>query len=227
MEKPYYVITSPPAGAAGVKKGNIPGVSIAPWRRSYFTIGGVQVKGRKAWGANDPIWQNEVVYYNTKVLPLLWVLGRVVIHHINNNTGVMENERKQQGRGYAAIGYHFFIDKGGLIYEGRPLEVMGSHAGSGLISGPQNDPDWGAIGIVLQGDYHHADDILLHDTVPPAQLLALEKLVTGLKNQYVIKQLLMHNEIDRAGEATVCPGDHLAPLVEKLRGKLQMRGKDL
>lgn len=61
---------------------------------------------------------------------------------------------------------------------------------------------------------------------PPAQVLSLEKLVTGLKERYVIKQLLMHNEIDRAGEATVCPGDHLAALVEKLRIKLQMRGKE-
>lgn len=225
MEKPYYVITSPPTGRTSASKDSNAVVSIIPWRRSYFTIGGVPIKGRKAWGASDPIWQNEVVYYNTKTLPLLWVLGKIVIHHTNNNITVMANERKQQARGYAAIAYHFFIDTSGTIFEGRPLEVMGSHAGAGITSGPQNDPDWGAVGIVLQGDYHHADDRLLHDTVPTAQLLALERLVTSLKDQYAIKQLLLHNEIDRAGEATVCPGDHLAPLVEKLRFKLKMRGR--
>ena len=132
-------------------------------------------------------------------------------------------KKKQQSKGYAALGYHFFIDKTGDVYEGRPLEIMGSHAGVGKNSGATNDPDWGSIGIVLQGDYHHADDIFFHSKSTKAQLDALENLVTGLKDKYLISQLLMHREINtRSGASTVCPGDYLVPYVEALRKKLEL-----
>lgn len=225
MGNPFYVVTEAPAAWAARNPKGKAIVSITPWSRSYFSLGGVQVKGRKAWGAGLPIWRNEVVYYNTAELPLLWVLGKIIVHHTNNAQPILANERTQQARGYAAIGYHFFIDKGGNVYEGRPLEVMGSHAGTGKIGGPLNDPDWGAVGIVLQGDYHHADDAIFKSVAPSAQLLALEKLVIGLKGRFSINQLLMHNEIERTGEVTVCPGDHIVPHVQHLRSKLKMRSK--
>ena len=172
-------------------------------------------------GASDPIWENEVIYYHTAVSPLIKTLNRIVIHHTNNSNSIQANERKQQGRGYAALGYHFFIDKTGTVYEGRPLEVIGSHAGEGKTSGPLNDPDWGAIGIVMQGDYHYADDIVYYEETPAAQMEMLEKLIIALKNRNSINKLLMHREV-RAG--TVCPGDHMAEKVKALRTKLNMAG---
>ncbi|MEO1459167.1 MAG: peptidoglycan recognition family protein [Pseudomonadota bacterium] len=104
-------------------------------------------------------------------------MRRIVVHHTNNDKTVLENEEKQKGRGYAALGYHFFIAKDGKIYEGRPLEVMGSHAGSGKTPGPTNDPDWGSIGIVLQGDYHHDDDWISSSTATDTQLALCERCV--------------------------------------------------
>lgn len=59
--------------------------------------------------------------------------------------------RALETKGYAALGYHFFINADGSVYEGRPLEIMGSHAGRGKQAGALNDPDWGSVGIVLQG----------------------------------------------------------------------------
>ncbi len=200
-------------------------VTMAPWEHGQFSLDGLLIKGRKLWGAPVPIWRNEVIYYNVIAFPLEITLDKIVVHHTNNSNSVLENETKQRGRGYAALGYHFFIDKEGDIYEGRPLEIMGSHAGTGKNPGPLNDPDWGAIGIVLQGDYHHADDWFYSSNAPAKQLDKLEKLVLALKNKYGINQLLMHREVDRSGESTVCPGDHLVPHIEKLRNKLAMRGK--
>ena len=43
--------------------------------------------------------------------------------------------------------------------------------------------------------------------------------------RFNISQLFMHNEIERADETTVCPGDHMVPLVQQLRAKLKMRSK--
>lgn len=201
-------------------------VTTTPWEHISFTIGSLSIKGRKSWGASKPIWKNEVIYYNTTSFPLAATLNRIVVHHTNNSNSVAANEKKQQGRGYAALGYHFFIDKNGDIYEGRPLEVMGSHAGTGIISGPLNDPDWGSIGIVLQGDYHHDDDWVWSDDAPNKQLESLEKLIVALKNKYSINRLLMHREVARKGAATVCPGDHIVPKIVSLRKKLNMKGKE-
>ncbi len=194
------------------------------WKRPSFGVGGVNVKGRASWGATEPRWNNEVVYYNTARLPLMMLLNKIVIHHTNNSDSIAENEKKQKNRGYAVLGYHFFIGKDGQVYEGRPIEVMGSHAGIGKKTGVLNDPDWGAIGIVLQGDFHHADDWFWSSSTTKKQLATLEKLIVGLKGKYLTGKLLMHREVSRSGKSTVCPGDHLVPIVEKLRRKLGMAG---
>lgn len=199
-------------------------VTMDPWRHGRFSVGTVPVVGRSAWGASDPVWRNEVVYYNTLEQPLVGTLDRIVVHHTNNSKTIQGNESGQQSRGYAALGYHFFIDGSGLVYEGRPLEVMGSHAGVGQQAGPLHDPDWGAIGIVLQGDYHHADDWVWSSRAPQVQLATLESLVQALRASYSIEQLLMHREVSRAGEETVCPGDHMAGHVAAMRARLGMRG---
>lgn len=199
-------------------------VTMAPWQRQRFSIGSVPVAGRKAWGARDPVWSNEVVYYNTLEATLPQILERIVVHHTDNGNAIQANESKQQSKGYAALGYHFFIDDGGRAYEGRPIEIMGSHAGEGATRGPLNDPDWGSIGIVVQGDYHHADDWIWHSNAPQSQLTTLESLIVALRSVYGIDQLLMHREVARSGTPTVCPGDHMVGHVTAMRTRLGMRG---
>jgi hypothetical protein len=200
-------------------------VTRTPWNHTNLTIRQVRVTTRHEWGASDPIWANEIIYYNT-AWPLTSTYTTIVVHHTDNDASIKENERRQQGRGYAAIGYHFFIDQQGSILEGRPLQIMGSHAGQGLTSGPLNDPDWGAIGIVLQGDYHHADDWVLHSTAPTIQLQRLRELVTGLRSRFSgITTLLMHKEVVRGGTATSCPGDSLYNPIATMRTELGLAGK--
>jgi N-acetyl-anhydromuramyl-L-alanine amidase AmpD len=144
------------------------------------------------------------------------------VHHTDNDDSIRDNERRQQGRGYAAIGYHFFIDKQGNVLQGRPLEIMGSHAGTGLSSGPLNDPDWGAIGIVLQGDYQ---PVLFHSQVPAIQLQRLRELTIALRARFsAISTLLMHREVIRGGEQTDCPGDDLVAPVTEMRRALGLQG---
>jgi hypothetical protein len=199
-------------------------VTWAPWKHTNLSIGGVRVQTRTEWAAGDPIWANEVVYYNT-AYSLASIYSTIVIHHTNNSDSIRTNEQREQGRKFAAIGYHFFIDKQGTVFEGRPLEVMGSHAGTGLTAGPLSDPDWGAVGIVLQGDYHHADDRLYSEDPPAAQLNKLKELLIALRSQLSgIRTLLMHKEVSRGGPATVCPGDALYGPIEALRKELGFGG---
>ena len=57
------------------------------------------------------------------------ILKAIIIHHTANNADITTNEKREKGRGFAALGYHFYIDQQGTIFEGRPLEIMGSNAG--------------------------------------------------------------------------------------------------
>jgi hypothetical protein len=161
---------------------------LRPWQHSSFYIGGVRIVGRAAWGGAYPEWRNGVVYYNTRVKPLSEFLHAIVIHHTASNHGVRHVETMHRNRSYAAIGYHFFIDGQGVIYEGRPLEVMGAHAGNpGYDAGTMSNPDWGKIGIVLQGNYVKS--------VPSADMqTSLELLTRELKQAYSMSDLLMHRD---------------------------------
>jgi hypothetical protein len=196
-------------------------VNDAVWRRGDFNVGRVQVKGRRSWEANEPIWANEVIYYNSVERPLRQLLTRIVVHHTDNSDPIKAVERSQQNRGYAALGYHFFIRQDGVVFEGRPIEVMGSHAGQGRSEGVLNDPDWASIGIVFQGDYHNADNWIFSSEAPAAQWTAFETLCRALRDIYALRNMVMHKEVLRSGEPTDCPGDHIAPRVEDFRRRLR------
>lgn len=61
-------------------------VTRAPWEHTLLSLeGGLVVKGRKAWGAPEPIWKNEVIYYNINAFPLQDILNKIVVHHTNNS----------------------------------------------------------------------------------------------------------------------------------------------
>jgi N-acetylmuramoyl-L-alanine amidase len=225
-------------------------VTITPWQRQNSTLNGVPIIGRKGWHAAEPLWRNEVIYYNRFSYPLFQTLDTIVVHHTDNDDpiGDVEAEHKKGRRRrvkfwqrtgpYAAIGYHFFIDKQGKIFEGRPLEIMGSHAGAGPKNGPHkdpvlDDPDWGKIGIVLQGDYHGANEppdlrkALNKQRLPAldTQLQSLQRLVVAIYESYRIKRLLMHREVKgRVGDPTDCPGDIAAPRIVELRKRLGLPG---
>lgn len=238
----YINITVAPDTLHKLEKKTSPVISIEPWHHGNFKLGNQNIIGRKAWGAKDPIWQREITYYNTDKQPLNEYLNTIVIHHTNNTKDIAKVEHDQ---GFAAVGYHFFMNQQGKVYEGRPLEIMGSHAGLNKhdIRGVLADPDWGSIGIVLQGDYHCADAWLLSskqhcenqlNSTLEIQLPALKELILTLKAQFEIKTLLNHNEVERKGkrpwydmlsvskklEPTVCPGDLVSNEIIKLRKTL-------
>ena len=222
----YYSVNVEPSKWQPVEgEGNLGAidvVNISPWHRKSISVGGLAVTPRSGWGAADQDWKKGVIYYNTKAYPLDKTLDTIIIHHTDNKESIATNESRERARGFAAIGYHFFIDQSGVILEGRPLEIMGSHAGEGLKPGPEFDPDFGAIGIVVQGNYDSGGLSGLFSSEPPAkQLEALEKLVGALRIDYPsIRRVLLHREVKRAGKPTACPGDRMVPHVVKMRDKL-------
>jgi N-acetyl-anhydromuramyl-L-alanine amidase AmpD len=102
--------------------------------------------------------------------------------------------------GWGDIGYHFLIDSGGRIFEGRDLHWQGAHAG-----GKNNVQN---LGICLLGDLNRRPP-------SPAALESLKLLLDHLRQQYRIpgSRVYPHNEL----HTTVCPGTALTAWIKKYR----------
>jgi len=98
-------------------------------------------------------------------------------------------------RGWKAIGYHYLVGRGGEVVQGRPIEMIGSHA-----RGHNKD----SIGIALFGGFGSDADDLATDHFTPLQLAAAYDLIRKLQGQYNIKneQVIGHNRIS----SKACPG---------------------
>lgn len=112
----------------------------------------------------------------------------------------VQNGHMQAGRGYGDVGYHFIIDAGGRIWQGRELRWQGAHAG-----GSNNEDN---IGICLLGNF---------DKIRPTQaaLNALDRLVADLHRVIGVPlgRVRGHND----WKSTKCPGRHLEDHVARLR----------
>ena len=71
----------------------------------------------------------------------------IILHHTEVETPHTVNDihRWHQKKGYAGIGYHYFIRKDGEIYEGRPIETVGAHT-----KGYNGE----SVGIAYEGDFN-------------------------------------------------------------------------
>lgn len=147
------------------------------------------------------------------------VLKTIVVHHSDfleppGPAGIKDYHL--QVSGFSDIGYHFVVEPDGTIYEGRALDRMGAHAGAtreGARGRKQEDPDWGAVGIVLDGYFGE-------ELPPEAQRAALLWLIDDLRARFPrLEQVIGHREVRRElvdarrltpmGEPTVCPGQAL------------------
>ncbi|HEX5009403.1 MAG TPA: peptidoglycan recognition family protein [Planctomycetota bacterium] len=115
---------------------------------------------------------------------------------------IREIQAAHQEKGWADIGYHFLIDAGGGIWEGRPLRWQGAHEGAGL--------NRGAVGVCLLGNF---DD----QPVPLAQQAALSQLLDALCRQYALtaNDIRTHREV--RPDPTNCPGRALQAVVDRYR----------
>jgi N-acetylmuramoyl-L-alanine amidase len=116
--------------------------------------------------------------------------GRVVIHHsASPDVSAAEIHRWHLQRGWSGIGYHLVIREDGSIEEGRPLDTIGSHAGS------EGNSD--SIGVCLAGDFTRQAPTI-------KQMESLVKLIDWLTGLYS-PDLVVVRHCDIA--ATQCPGD--------------------
>ncbi|MEQ8235293.1 MAG: N-acetylmuramoyl-L-alanine amidase [Syntrophomonadaceae bacterium] len=118
---------------------------------------------------------------------------RIIIHHSASPdvpAGTIHGWHLQKG--WSGIGYHFVVRLAGIIEAGRPLEMVGAHAG------PEVNRD--SIGICLTGNF-------MDHSPTGAQLLSLVQLIDYLRNTYQTNlEVLRHKDV----AYTDCPGNFFA-----------------
>ena len=113
----------------------------------------------------------------------------IVIHcsatRANRRYTVDDCRRDHRDRGYADIGYHYYIARDGEVHTGRPLCQVGAHArGFNKYS----------IGICYEGGLDY--DGRPADTRTPQQCTSLERLLTRLKAAFPQARIVGHNQLN-------------------------------
>lgn len=115
----------------------------------------------------------------------------IAIHHSEHPTAdIAEIHRWHLANGWAGVGYHYFIDKQGRVWEGRGMNY-GAHTA---------DHNSHLFGICFQGDYHAKDKVM-----PQVQFDAGVETILGLKSK-----VPTINKVDghMAWRPTACPGQY-------------------
>ncbi len=161
------------------------------------------------------------------------VAESIVIHHSDFGDApgpVVIRDYHLQVAGFSDIGYHFVIAADGRIYEGRPIHLLGAHAGISAEgrADKSKDPDFHAVGIVLDGNSGV-------DPPPRVQIQSLQWLVHALRERYDISagriyghrdvksQLVEARGLHLDSSPTTCPGDGAYPLVAAIRARELLR----
>ena len=100
-----------------------------------------------------------------------------IIHDYHKNT-----------KGWAGIGYHFYVRKDGSIYRGRPENTVGAHAVGA---------NYNSIGICFEGNFSKEE-------MGQPQLKAGQELIAYLKEKYNISKIVGHKNVD----TSECPGNN-------------------
>ena len=164
-------------------------------------------EGEKMSEFNYQIEKNNLTFKSALTPLVLSKVVRLTLHHMaSENAGIETIHQWHLDRGWAGIGYNYFITLDGRIIEGRGLNI-GAHA-SGFNST--------SIGIGFQGDYEN-----INGGMPDAQFNAgmwlIKKLMTDIST---IKEITGHRDL----MSTTCPGQNF-PLVEFKGLKYRITGE--
>lgn len=131
--------------------------------------------------------------------------SNITIHHIafNHSFYTVNNWHKQKWHFRSKlgwyIGYQWFIDNSGKLFQGRKEDEEGAHA-----------KGWNtkSIGICLRGN--------LQVTKPTNQQLnTLQKLLDDIRMRWDIPKENVYGH--RETHKTLCPGQYLMPFIKKYR----------
>lgn len=114
----------------------------------------------------------------------------IVLHHSGiEDCPTINIVKAHKKRGYATIGYHFYIRTNGHIFLGRDLKYIGAHC---------KGANYYSIGVCLAGNFEKQE-------ITIEQKESLCNLLRFLVEKYYIKELKAHCELF----PTKCPGKNI------------------
>lgn len=119
--------------------------------------------------------------------------NKIVVHHSDaaGTKTVKEIHQIHLAKGWAGIGYHYYIPSDGAIWRGRPEGKIGAHA----YQDAKHEANSNGIGICLGGDFTSAQPT-------SAQLASLVALIKDIGTRYSGMSVVRHSDV----MATACPG---------------------
>ncbi|MCP3997146.1 MAG: N-acetylmuramoyl-L-alanine amidase [bacterium] len=134
----------------------------------------------------------------------LHVIEWITVHHtavvLEDNADaparIRQHQEYHQGRGWPDLAYHYVIDAGGNIYEGRPVDAVGD-------TGTDYDPT-GHFLVCCEGDFNQQE-------ITAAQYKSLVQMLAWGSVEFGVDPAAIQGHRDLA--ATSCPGDSLYTLI--------------
>jgi len=125
----------------------------------------------------------------------------IILHHAAaSEASVTSIHNWHLQRGWAGIGYHYYVRKDGSIYRGRSEDTIGAHT---------EEYNSRSIGICAEGNFEV-------EMMSDAQKRAIIELLRELKKRYPNAQIKRHKDF----AATACPGKNY-PFEEIVRETLK------
>lgn len=122
-------------------------------------------------------------------------INKIILHHRAGKGDVESIHQQHIKRGWAGIGYHFYIRENGEVFAGRPVDYVGAHC-------PGSNQN--SIGICFEGDFTKGEPSIY-------QIAQGMQLIKDLKTKYKgINKVFNHRDLCK----TLCPGIDLANLLE-------------
>lgn len=175
---------------------------------STFGLGLLGVDNLRAEAASDlaepPIYKRLLTFTEYEPRPATEL---IVIHHtgfeVDKDSAIVDIHRyHREVNGWAGVGYHYLIRKGGMIEQGRRPNMIGAHA---------YQHNRTSIGICLAGNFNLA-------TPTREQLDSLKTLVGWLCRKYSIDPLKDGSIVGHRNlNDTSCPGEHLYEKLSSIR----------
>lgn len=157
-------------------------------------------------------WTHPLTYGNVPKM--------IILHHAAASVcDVQTIDKWHKAKGWAGIGYHYFVRKDGRIFKGRPDNARGAQC---------SNHNTNTLGICAEGNFET-------EQMSGVQAKALAILVEYLKNKYSINEtkVVRHKDLNN----TACPGknypyiyirDYVTPVIKKVEEVLDnMNIKDL
>jgi hypothetical protein len=175
-----------------------------PFARRAHTIPKPEVMSREGWQAVPPANEYAPHTIDGIVVHHTWQPDQANYRQAATIRGIQRFHMTD--RKWSDIGYHFLIGPEGVIYQGRPETVVGSHS----------VPNTGKVGICIIGDYDPG-----RDPFTDKSYQALLNLITWLTAEYQVSPNEYYGH--RNFSTKSCPGDSVYHRLNEIRAEVIRR----